>query len=63
MIGDWYTNIEYTENRQWTIDDYLYTNTEYCAPILLTTEILEKNEDVKDLCTFRDNGRGKNVMR
>lgn len=43
MIGDWYCNQEYQEKRQWTIDDYMEVNTEYCEPIPLTKDILDRN--------------------
>ena len=43
MVGDWYKNIEFYECRQWTVKDYMETNTDYCEPIRLTQDIIEKN--------------------
>ena len=44
MVGDWYKNIEFDECRQWCVNDYIETNTDYCEPIRITQDIIEKND-------------------
>ena len=43
MVGDWYKNVKFDEYRQWTVNDYKETNTDYCEPIPLTQDIIKKN--------------------